>query len=422
MEVVMKQLLTIVIFFFLLIATGCGGGGGVDEEALLLALGNAVDSLQDGDFSLAHTFYNAALLIDPDNADANVGWAITKLALEADDVLLFINPDADTLFRKTSSFLLPVNIALQMPGKFTGVTSPAMSFGLDYNREANADEKSADQLQDEMERVKPILESTISSLKKGQTRINGSGNRDTWHMRIPKDVNDLPAGFYKFDYGDLLLLIGGLEMGRALGDFFISVNVTGVEDFENIDWYNAVDLDVDDNDIVTPEEYFPMGQAMTLRTGYGSTMRNVDDLLSSGAGFIQDGIAVTLAESVDDDELLPVNTDTELREEVIEIQSHLGDFFDSLTDAGVTLNIADYDEYADSIPFTFSLKHLFDPAINNWRDIAPNLIIPELYDYAEMPETVGEAFDDPTMNGIFPGGISQELYDVAFEDFEFPGW
>ncbi len=52
--------------------------------------------------------------------------------------IMFIDPDADMLFRKTSSFLLPVNIALQMPGKFTGVTSAAMSFGLDYDREANA--------------------------------------------------------------------------------------------------------------------------------------------------------------------------------------------------------------------------------------------------------------------------------------------
>jgi hypothetical protein len=360
------------------------------------------------DYQAALTHFEAALGACPNHDGANAGWIVAKGGYVAMDLKIKYaawsgspapplgTPLAETLRDALASCAQAMDVrslprTLQDPAALEMPLMGALRQVQQAKRMAEAPWAAAppfpyaQAIADLQNEVLPALQQMLSHLQKLETADLA--------LPIP-DCTD-PALFVLLDYGDVLLLDGLFHASIGAINQLLAYNWnpgTFYDTPKDLYQYDTAPADGK----VTPSEYMAPAPFGTLVSS--SRMSTALTEYRTAADRIVQGVNVTLAEVTDDHELLPVNTDLQLRADVQQAGTVAGVLKQALAGLYV-LSAADYDLCTD---VTLNLPHVFTSPSANLRSVLPTFTVISPSVYSVEPPS---GWPDRTFGGLFTSAL-----------------
>jgi len=216
-------------------------------------------------------------------------------------------------------------------------------------------------------------------------------------------ITDLPeVGMYiVMDYGDVLLLAGWLHGAVAALNQVLAYNLNPGTFYDiHRDLYQYDTSPADGK--VTPSEYVAPAPFGRLATGGAARMATALAEYRTTADLVVQGVTATLSEPGDDHELLPVNTDAQVRADVQEAGMIAAELARALTGPYV-LYAAMFDLPED---VTINLANFFTSPIADFRSVLPTFTVISPDVYSIEPPT---GWPDRTFGNLFPAGLPDSI-------------
>lgn len=396
-----------------------------------LALGDAVrnarqldiEDLEDLDdvtgFKEARDLYAEAFLLDPNNLDANLGYAVTQIILIKDDGELQRLRDEWVNFDSTADFDLP-EVSLFK-------TSPLISQeDLSLNERTFAgtlygssrilfqDPPLASEMQDAVRNI--VLPSFEISIERMNTIVE-SDSADQYTFIVTSEMQggtsgeleeepiELDLTDFKVFYASLLSTRAGLRVFLAYDLDVTSYDSTGIT--------NALKQD---------SNFFTLKDA--------NEMRRAKADLTKAANLVLEGITFLRNETDDqEDDFIRVDPagDGDLDiDNLDEIETRVMEFLDAINGEVTLTEDWDDDEGTPDAELTISLNAFFDNPPQNPKQLLPSYMIErdtedgddERDQFVWTAQTFDAwAFPDPTFNGLLPAmtdTLLKEIFAITY--------
>jgi len=390
------------------------------NDALGDAVRNArlldIDDIEDLDdvtgFKLARDLYAEAFLLDPNNLDANLGYAVTQIVLIKDDgeirrlrdewidfvensdvtgpeISLFkISPLIDagdlslnehkftsTLYQSSRLILQDPPLASEMQAAIRDIMLPSFEIAID--------------------RMNTITESDSAEeyIFIVTSEMQGS------EVDVQEDPVELDLTDFKAFYASLL-------SARAVFRIFL-----------------AYDLDVTSYDSSGFVEALQQNSDFFTLTDASEVSRARADL-TKAANLVLEGITFLRNETDNqDDDLITVDPGEE--DELNEIETTVTDFLSSLNGEVTLTEDFDDDESTPDVSLTISLRNFFETPPTNPKQLLPSYMIQNDPDEGDEFVWTAQSLDawvlpDPTFNGLLPT-MTDTLFKEIFGLTYVPG-
>ncbi len=377
-----------------------------------------IDDIQDLDdvtgFKLARNLYAEALLLDPNNLDASLGYAVTQIILIKDDGDLQRLRDEWVNFDSTADFDLP-EVSLFK-------TSPLISQeDLSLNERTFAgtlygssrilfqDPPLASEMQDAVRNI--VLPSFEISIERMNTIVE-SDSADQYTFIVTSEMQggtsgeleeepiELDLTDFKVFYASLLSTRAGLRVFLAYDLDVTSYDSTGIT--------NALKQD---------SNFFTLKDA--------NEMRRAKADLTKAANLVLEGITFLRNETDDqEDDFIrvdPAGDDDLDIDNLDEIETTVMDFLDAINGEVTLTEDWDDDDGTPEAELTISLNAFFDDPPQKPKQLLPSYMIEREIEFGneERDQFVWTAqtfdawaFPDPTFNGLLPGMTDSKLKEI----------
>jgi photosystem II stability/assembly factor-like uncharacterized protein/tetratricopeptide (TPR) repeat protein len=380
-------------------------------------------ALQQKDYATAKALYAQALQANPDNPQANAGYSVSVVAENAP---VFNAIMQDIMGMMVTNDLHFGGVTL---GQMFGLAAKLPFYALSASAgrgayEIDIDLQVANGLKESVLRVKhgvstvdsgyfSVLQDLASRSNQYRAQIlfvlpfiRKAQEADDLALELPADVfrdafgydidgdgiNDLdpPGDRICLDQGDMFLLDAVLSVVLGVGE------ALNAYDF-NAHGY-AETGDANEDGYADPDEYLPPPPYYTLTADGPQHLDQAYQHVQTAVAKARTGLDITLAETQDVYEILPVNSDPDLRTFVHSLRQSTT--YTDVTDAKAALagpynmDFAKGPFYLQGVQATIDLSRFFTQP-RDLRDMLPRVNLESLQ-FEPMP--------DPTFGGIFPDG------------------
>jgi hypothetical protein len=421
-----------VVLSVAILVISCGGGSNKEEEAkTLVEAGNT--ALQDGDGSTAASKYQSALALNPSNAEANFGMAFVELMQMANDLVKFLSSDNEDIFRNVDVFMVSkVTSELSSIDNLAGINR---LLNFEYDEDVVVQDLTAEQIRQEIVSLLGSLGTVDAYLVK---TISATAGNETWKFTIPEDWNDPEAGTITIWRGDVLVLASGLDLLMAFMNLSIAYSPGPLGIHQNADGEmeitgltgDPVDPPVDLN----ADTYIDLGEiadAQKLPDGFGvlatdgtARLNQALSLFRSAFTYGRDAVNSYIAADAivghwAFDEMTQADYDAFKTDWQTYGDDYAEDLIKAFSSSGVTLTIRpgvkeDDPDLVNELGEDFTVKVNFAAFIgnlpNDLRDFPIRYKL-DAWDELYFPDDVSEALTDTTLLGLFPDGLTQDLYE-----------
>lgn len=382
------------------------------NQAVGNAVGNArqlqIDGLQDLDnitgFKTARDLYAEALLLDPNNLDASLGYAVTQIVIIKDDEEILrlrdewidyvdntevTGPDV-SLFRM-SPLISEEDLAL---------SEESFAKTLYYSsRIVVQDPPLASEMQDAIRNI--VLPSFDIAVDRMNTIVE-SDSAEKYTFIVTSEMQggttSEPQDPVELDLTDFKGFYASLLSTRAVFKIFLAYNFD-VTSYDSTGFVEALRQDSD---------FFTLNDA-------SETKRAKADLIKA-ANLVLEGIAFLRNEADNqDDDLITIDPGDE--DTLDDIETTVNDFLTSLNGEITLTEDFDDDEATPDAELTISLQNFFDTPPTHPKQLLPSYIIES--DTTEGDEFVWTAqsldawvFPDPTFSGLLPAMTDTSLKEI----------
>jgi len=390
------------------------------NDALGDAVRNArlldIDDIEDLDdvtgFKLARDLYAEAFLLDPNNLDANLGYAVTQIVLIKDDgeirrlrdewIDFVENSDVTgpeiSLF-KISPLIDAGDLSLN-EHKFTSTLYQSSRLILQ-------DPPLASEMQAAIRDIMlPSFEIAIDRMN----TITESDSAEEYIFIVTSEMQgsevDVQEDSVELDLTDFKVFYASLLSARAVFRIFL-----------------AYDLDVTSYDSSGFVEALQQNSDFFTLTDASEVNRARADL-TKAANLVLEGITFLRNETDNqDDDLITVDPGEE--DELNEIETTVTDFLDALNGEVTLTKDFDFDENTPDVALTISLRNFFETPPTNPKQLLPSYTIqPDSLEGDEFVWTAQSVdawvFPDPTFNGLLPD-MTDTLLKETFAITYVPG-
>lgn len=397
-------------------------------------------------FEAAKDAVDKALALSPNSPDANLLSALIDIGVEVERIMTQVLHTPQSLFPLDASYnttakllqraTLPVAKPLLSPIA-EGDSLAKFREKSEIKKRFTSDDPKPSEIQQEVEtNVLPVLSRIIKKLEKVLAYVI---HHPTWTFSYPKDSANLALGYNYIDKSDVRALVGALYLIRGLTYFGISYH---------LDDTGKAPGDINNDNLLTPSEYFPPNPFLTLRPNGATYLSNAQKDFAAALYLLKVAVDELVAEEKQGTPDAAYHT---LTTQQLKDIKHYKHYIDKLAASfnGVATNITIPENkgcvwretyyYGTSLrsdrifdpsynrdkltkcEYTFTVSPettinvkfsgLFVPAITDWRNVAPT--------FKQDEETVVHSFPDITINGIFPGGIQRSWFDETDFDYWF---
>jgi len=434
----MRRICFVSILALSLLVISCGGGGGnpvVPVDDLIQA---GKTALLAGDGNGARQNFSEALSKSSNNPDANFGMAFIELMSVANDLVKFLSTQNQDLYHNVSWFVFEPTLGFPFQQTdFAGVDRLVGGYGDDEIDDIIIDDMTAEQLRLKVESLIARLETITGYFK------NVIDNTDSsWSFTVPEDWNDPGAGAVDIIKADVLVFAGALN--GLLGALHLSVayspgslgihqtewgdiEITGItgespEMYEDTNGDTFISLDE-----IANQEGLPAGFGV-LAPGGATHLKNSVARFALGFTYARDAVDLYINNNVPLTHWTLNDMDpNEYNEFVVSWTSYgrayATDMISAFTETTTLMFrpglLAECPEADDVLGPNYTVRVNFSAFIKNLPNDLRNF--PVRFEYNEwdeltLPNNVGLAFTDLTINGLFPDGLDQNLYGEMFLD------
>lgn len=397
------------------------------------------------DFINAKSNIETALSLAPNDPDANLLGAIIDIGAEADRIARSVLYTPDTIF-PVGAYVVQKNLLSQVLAPLAKIGSPVSNseaFGTytpsSVKGSFTSDSPQPSEVQAEIEaNVMPVITGIVAKLEKVKAYTDSNQN---WTFSYPKDPANPSLGSNNLDKADIKALVGMAKIVRGLVYFGLAYNWDSQSGKENGE-------DTDGDGRLTPAEYFPSLPFGTLKSAGGGYLSSAKYDFSVGLGLVRDAFNEVLAESAAT--VGGIGLASQVIADINHYKNYLDQLVTSFSGTATTITVPETKECwrtsAWGSYFTYVVESIFDPSYNtgqtcdfsitekpqttmtvtlgslfapvsDWRNLAPTIVKDVLGRWS-----VVESLPDPTVNGIFPGGVERSWFDVttarrAFQTF-----